>query len=328
MANIYVFTVGNAVAKAHVDDSFISGVASSLLVDHFPWTLLDEVQRLAGGLYAWGSHEGKRNVANWNKLQQGDFVICAENGLYHYIARVLHREHNQPAAQSIWGIDKSGKTPEYMYFLTKPVPVNPPSRFEALGDYLNAGYVGFTRLGDAKTRAIAADFDGLDNFFEARLGFDTSQHTFVAFQSELALNTADEKGQFEPTSPMTASQNILEAITHRRGQKQFRHSLLAAYSSRCAITGCDVPELLEAAYILGYKGRQTNHISNGLLLRTDIHTLFDLRLITVDGGTFTVKLHPSLRGGEYGDLEGIKISLPEYSSLRPNAVALSMHGAR
>jgi hypothetical protein len=328
MANIYVFTVGNPVAKAHVDDSFISGVASSLLVDQFPWTLLDEIQRLAGGLYAWGSLEGKRNVANWNKLQQGDFVICAENGRYHYIARVVHKEHNQPAAQSIWGSDKSGKAPEYMYFLTKPVPVNPPSRFEALGDYLNAGYVGFTRIGDAKNRAIVVNYDSLDNFFEARLGFDSSQHTFVAFQSEIALNKAEAEGKFEPSSPMTASQNTLEAIIRRRGQKEFRHSLLAAYSGRCAITGCDVPELLEAAYILGYKGRQTNHISNGLLLRSDIHTLFDLRLITVDGSTFTVKVHPSLRGGEYGELSGKKISLPEYASLRPNAVALAMHGAR
>ena len=50
------------------------------------------------------------------------------------------------------------------------------------------------------------------------------------------------------------------------------------YEGKCAVTGCDVPDVLQAAHIFPYMGPETNHPSNGLL-RADIHTLFDLGLI-------------------------------------------------
>ena len=43
-----------------------------------------------------------------------------------------------------------------------------------------------------------------------------------------------------------------------------------------------ISETLEAAHIIPYKGSSTNHIQNGILLRADIHTLFDLDLLRID----------------------------------------------
>jgi predicted restriction endonuclease len=65
--------------------------------------------------------------------------------------------------------------------------------------------------------------------------------------------------------------------------------------------------------------------SNGLLLRADIHTLFDLGLMTVDGDTMSVVLSPSLSGSHYSELHGKKITLPSDPSCRPNPDALNMH---
>lgn len=67
----------------------------------------------------------------------------------------------------------------------------------------------------------------------------------------------------------------------RRGQPRFRRLLLDAYLGRCAITGTAIPALLEAAHISRYRGDHTDRVDNGLLLRADIHTLFDLHLLTV-----------------------------------------------
>ena len=48
-----------------------------------------------------------------------------------------------------------------------------------------------------------------------------------------------------------------------------------AYGGRCAITGYDVEEALQAAHIVPYLGPQSNTVNNGLLLRADVHNLFD-----------------------------------------------------
>ena len=82
----------------------------------------------------------------------------------------------------------------------------------------------------------------------------------------------------------------------RRGQSVFRKQLLAAYNGQCAITRCDVEDVLEAAHIISYKGEETNHIGNGLLLRADIHTLFDLGLLAVDATSMRLLVSPQTRG--------------------------------
>ena len=172
MSRIYVFTVGNPTLKAHVDDSFLSGLASTLLMDHFHFTQLEEIRRLAGGLYAWGSVEGKRNVANWEALQFGDFLICGMDNRYHYVARVVHKVHSPSAAEAIWTKDEKGRVAEYMYFLTRPFPLKPPKSYSQVADYLNAHYVGLTAIGAERLDRIRSDFSRPENFFAQRLGYD------------------------------------------------------------------------------------------------------------------------------------------------------------
>lgn len=53
------------------------------------------------------------------------------------------------------------------------------------------------------------------------------------------------------------------------------------YNHSCCICGEKIVEVLEAAHILEYRSKKSNHVQNGLLLRRDFHRLFDLGLITV-----------------------------------------------
>jgi len=67
----------------------------------------------------------------------------------------------------------------------------------------------------------------------------------------------------------------------RAGQQEFRQRLLDAYGRRCAVSNCAVEEALEAARIIpdtvvGDAGMDPR---NGILLRADIHRLFDCGLI-------------------------------------------------
>ena len=87
---------------------------------------------------------------------------------------------------------------------------------------------------------------------------------------------------FNPSEMEDQRAKSIAEIVRRRGQAKFRKTLLEAYNSKCVVTGCDAAEALEAAHITPYLGEETNHPQNGLLLRADIHSLFDLGLLSVD----------------------------------------------
>jgi hypothetical protein len=106
----------------------------------------------------------------------------------------------------------------------------------------------------------------------------------------------------------------------RHGQTEFKKELLKAYGKCCAITGCSSEEALEAAHIEPYRDTKDNDPKNGLLLRADIHTLFDRHLIGIDPDTMTVYVAPSLLK-DYGQFDGKRLQL-EGKKLSPNEYAL------
>jgi len=127
---------------------------------------------------------------------------------------------------------------------------------------------------------------------------------------------------FDPTDLEDARDRILREITRRRGQRAFRDGLLRAYEGRCAITDCDVKDVLEAAHIVPYLGPLTNRTDNGLLLRADIHTLFDCGLITIDAATRLVVVADRLLATDYGSLNGKTLRPPTTKADAPSAQAL------
>lgn len=145
--------------------------------------------------------------------------------------------------------------------------------------------------------------------------------------SELADVVAEleKSGEFDPGTIEDARQRTVRAIITRRGQPAFRRTLLAAYEQCCAVTKYDAVEALEAAHIVSYKGTDTNHPANGILLRADLHTLFDLHLFYIDHDTQTIRLSPKLQTTEYAWLEGHAVRFPEEIALRPSRAALKVH---
>ena len=120
---------------------------------------------------------------------------------------------------------------------------------------------------------------------------------------------------------------VLMQVAMRQGQSSFRSLMLIAYEEKCAITGCSTVDVLEAAHIVPYRGVHTNRADNGLLLRSDIHTLFDLGRLWIDPQALTVCLAESMKDTEYWKYHGSKITLPESASDWPNPEHLARHKA-
>lgn len=138
---------------------------------------------------------------------------------------------------------------------------------------------------------------------------------------DLEDEDADESPELTPAG-LDERARILRAIRQRRGQREFRQSLMTRYHGRCVISGCGTKAVLEAAHIRPYRGARDNHPSNGILLRSDLHTLFDLNRIGIHPDKLTIVLHPELNRSDYSDLSGKRLRVER--KLQPDKTALQM----
>jgi len=127
--------------------------------------------------------------------------------------------------------------------------------------------------------------------------------------------------EFKPENAEAEKEKISRSVALRRGQPKFRKKLLSAYKNACAVTGTSFPPILEAAHIVPYMGEKTNHVTNGILLRSDIHTLFDLGLLGVNQN-YEVVVSSSLKYTEYEAYNGRQLRLPTASEEQPSLSAL------
>ena len=135
--------------------------------------------------------------------------------------------------------------------------------------------------------------------------------------------------QEEPTDSANldgydARLRVYRQIVARQGQAGFRSALLGAYEGRCAVTGCDAVPALEGAHLRAYRGSESNAVTNGLLLRADIHTLFDLRLWAPDPETRNIIISKLLAGTQYAALFTCRLADTAAAWQRPNPEALDM----
>ena len=121
--------------------------------------------------------------------------------------------------------------------------------------------------------------------------FPESEPLLTAFVQSISVVADDasttedptEEGSYTPSFSDNRAR-VLRAIKERRGQASFRKKLIRRYGGKCVVSACDLRDVLEAAHIWPYRGTNDNHPSNGLLLRADLHTLFDLSAAIQNSG--------------------------------------------
>jgi putative restriction endonuclease len=117
----------------------------------------------------------------------------------------------------------------------------------------------------------------------------------------------------------------------RLGQKSFKGVVLSAYHGRCAITGTKIRPVLEATHIRPVSPTHggENRLDNGLLLRSDVHTMFDRGYLAVDPA-HRLLVSPRLRtdfgnGEQFYSKAGSVIALPDRKPDRPGREFLEWH---
>jgi putative restriction endonuclease len=115
----------------------------------------------------------------------------------------------------------------------------------------------------------------------------------------------------------------------RLGQGAFRVSVTDAYGRACAVSGGKVLPALDAAHIKPYSLGGSHEVSNGILLRRDIHSIFDAGYVTFDED-FRFVVSDRVRsdfnnGEEYRRLHGQRLNLPEMPIHQPDRKILKWH---
>lgn len=179
------------------------------------------------------------------------------------------------------------------------------------GQYLNLGL------------AYVEDYDPGAGFFllHGPVSLGTEDSRSIAEQ-------AAEERLFQDSPEVVDSEEVRRTIgwvVSREDQAGFRDSLLAAYGYRCAISQFDVQESLQAAHILNYSGRSSQTLANGLLLRADLHLLFDRHLLAIEPTEMRVHLAPAIRGSRYASLHSAPVRAPSFAVQQPSAAGLGVH---
>lgn len=120
-----------------------------------------------------------------------------------------------------------------------------------------------------------------------------------------------------------------QLILPRRGQGEFRLLVTDIYGRRCAVTNERTLPALEAAHIRPFSDGGEHKPQNGLLLRRDIHRLFDTGYVTISPD-LNFEVSPRIReefenGRDYYSLYGKRIATPHRPDLRPDPAALNWH---
>lgn len=120
-----------------------------------------------------------------------------------------------------------------------------------------------------------------------------------------------------------------QLVLPRLGQGTFRVAVTAAYGGACAVTGEHSLPVLDVAHIQPYGSGGAHSVANGLLLRSDVHRLFDRGYVTVTPDyRFEVshRLKDDYENGKtYYALHGSRIAVPRDECERPSPSLLGWH---
>lgn len=268
-------------------------------------------------------------VPNHKNVHEGDFVLIRDNSILLGSAVIRKIESYEAdkvmtycpncgstritfKSDGLWRCDgkclrRDNLKPEHR------LHKNPPQKTETVQRFI-------AYYGDTWTELIgAADKDSFKDLSVP--GKYNTQNSIVALDTAKvldwleSLNTSgihllplgDAHGV--PVNPRGGF--TMRTVRARKGQPQFRQQLLNRFGNMCAFTGACHTAALDAAHLYSYAREGEHRVDEGLLLRKDLHKLFDSELVGVSSSR-TLLLHPGLGNTQYQSLAGarLKVELP------------------
>lgn len=274
--------------------------------------LASEQDRIAASLSEWIEAAQEFGLSlSWDQLGRGRYIFELTHSFDDLVDALSNYADLDRKSSGIHSDDTAGWAGATFAALEVMPQFNgvhdDQSLFDAAGEVADSALTVFEKLG-----------------FLYDLLLDSTELRTTGLKAVGVIHDSPEDEETETDDLKDERLRRLALAIQRQGQPEFRKTLLRAYNGRCAISGCDVAEALQAAHIISYLGAKSNDCSNGILLRADIHNPFDLDLLMIDPETLSVSLAPKLRDSAYGSLEGVRVKLPECITEQPSRKALKV----
>jgi hypothetical protein len=246
------------------DPEFVGKTATQVQNDFFLNAL-----RARGGIYNYRTKGLRANSGTVVLFQFESHIIASA---------VFIGRKDYPEPVSIDGMEYNGELHFEPSLISVFTPV-PPDVMKGIWDNFDPG----------ERRMAKLDAGHYSGFLE--------KLTNVRPELLPSADDADEDHYRSDDSDQRPTTNL--QVRLRRGARKFRNALLKRFDETCLVTGCKIRDLLEAAHIHPHRGTKDDHPENGLLLRSDIHTMFDLFLLAIEPERLLIQLHPKLQGDAY-----------------------------
>ncbi|WP_197023657.1 HNH endonuclease [Rhodococcus sp. UNC363MFTsu5.1] len=285
------------------------------------WVLTSAVE----GERSWHGNDGyadvlgvqylyDNDVAYYKQASVGDLVVIRESKTVFGVSRIDAIEHAPgkkfrrrcPACRTA-SVELRKRTNSYVCGNRRcsAGAIEPVERYEPVEEYVASYGLGWRALDGAIAYAD----------LEPHLS-GASQHSIRPCDVKGLEKLLEDLGVSVPAAPAGGLDVKIPGgrrdsrTKARNGQNTFRQALLQRYGLHCAVTGPCPVEVLQAAHLRPFAEHETHSVSGGMLLRSDIHQLFDAGLLAINPATMTVAVAPALaQYADYMKLEGAKVAL-------------------
>jgi DNA-directed RNA polymerase subunit RPC12/RpoP len=219
--------------------------------------------------------------------------------------------------------ERKTKTPRYKCYKCSGVFDRPTSQKVSVTEYRSRHDAAWTSLDSLLT---GAELRRLCESPRSQLSMRSlNWEPIQAILAERGAARAVERVEHRSPDIFFPQGHRLELVRVRRGQQKFRDHLLATHGESCAITGDAPAKVLEAGHLYSYAELGVHHDHGGLLLRRDVHRLFDDGWLAIDPHRLRIDVSDDLASySQYSQLSG----RPVRAKLGDNQVAwLERHWA-
>lgn len=312
---VWIIAAGGLVDKAAIDNY---SKTLSLPISAARRALIpDSVSLPLGDLYAWGFPDTPKGG---NRKKVADIAIgdtcffCTTNvdgkrkdwkNAYHWVARVAGKidpEYFSRVSVAFWDSEKF-----LPYLLEKPMPIDLgfdefSRQIDPSGTFYNGSPQGSTKLVDPlKLAHVVSQCGSVDSWAADFIREHLLASKSSGLGSGLSTSSLPDAELLEDRAAKFCSVEV------RPEQASFRRKLFIAYNGRCVITGCSIVQALDAAHRHGCKWRNGhNDIHDGLLLRKDLHALYDAGLLRISDDGYVQLVEGALE--HYPELEGVQVA--------------------
>lgn len=268
-----------------------------------------------GSIYAWDS-----NVPNAAGPAVGDFIVL-RNKFVSLGASVIERVHKEPGEKVLYSCPNSAchnpaiqkrstRIPRYRCPKCLKEFDEPRTRVAQVTRYVAhypAGWVDmFGVLKRAELKPLCLHPDSQHSIRE--LNWTRFQHEVNYRLGALSLVPVERE-----QAKIRGGRRVTTSMV-RNGQAVFRNRLLKRYGEICAFTGPAPARALDAAHLYSYAAEEIHHEHGGLLLRKDLHHLFDAGLLAVDPLSLRLSCPALLQYPAYGRLHGSALHIAPSTS--------------